>query len=780
MDIVTLADRNAGLPGVKAPRRLSIRLTGIVQGVGFRPFVFKMAYRYGIKGWIRNTGYGVEILACGNEKALNGFQLDILERPPVLAKIDRLLVEEVAEGPIPQDFVILGSAGQDNTLQKSLTPDFAMCPACRSELYDHHHRKHVYPFITCTDCGPRYSILRALPVDRGNTSMDAFRQCPECYSEYEDRHDRRFHAQSNSCPACSIDLVLYDHQGFRMTLGQQHIIDHVAEVIREGAIVAVKGIGGYLLMCDAGNGDTVRTLRRRKNRPAKPFAIMCPDMEWVEKSFTLREEERDALRSPAAPIVLLERNNDSPYPIACDDLAPGLHRIGVFLPYAPLMELILHRSGRAVVATSGNISGAPLIFEDDMARTSFQGLADFVLAHNREIVMPQDDSVMYFSRVTGSKIILRSGRGLAPHHFSFERRLPKAVAGGAMMKGSIAVADGHNIYVSQYLCGTADYDAQIRYGYVYDRLTKLLDIDPTTYCADLHPQYYTHQWMRQVASRNDMPFHTIQHHKAHFAAILGESSLMDSKEKILGVIWDGTGLGEDGHIWGGEFFLLEKGIVSRCHHLDYFHYDMGDKMALDPRIAALSVCREHPDAGTILQPMFSSREWDYYNKLLRKEASIRTSSAGRLFDAVAAMTGICSVQTYEGEAALRLQEAACDFYKRHTGHDAYYSISISDRAIDLSPMIDCMIRDIYGGIAADEIALKFHLSLVKMIDQVAAIQQADMLAFSGGVFQNELLIDLIKLNYSDKYKLFFHDRLSPNDENISFGQLIYQTIISNN
>ncbi|ANI87883.1 carbamoyltransferase HypF [Arachidicoccus ginsenosidimutans] len=747
----------------------AIQLNGIVQGVGFRPFVYRSAKTFGITGFVRNDKDGVFIEASG--KNVEAFYHHILENAPQQAKIISHSFQKTETKNYP-DFRIIESEAKQNNKQLFITPDFAMCENCRKELHDENNRRYHYPFITCTDCGARYSILKKLPFDRENTSMQMFHQCDECLQEYNDASDIRFYSQTNSCKKCGITLSFYNNKNELLSQDVEEILQQINVALQSGKIIAAKGIGGFLLLCDANNEQAVKTLRARKHRPTKPFAVMYPNLQQIENDYEVSEVEKEMLQSAAAPIVLLQPK--SPLLGGFRGAAPKLNRVGVFLPYAPLLELILSKFNKPVIATSANISGDSIVYDNEKALQDLPQLADFILLNNRDITMPQDDSVIQFSSKTKTKIILRNGRGFAPIHFLNCQTHKTIFASGALLKSSFALAQNDSIYVSQYLGSTDEYDTQQTYKKVAENFLNLTSAKIETIVCDKHPDYFSTQFAKQKSEEQNISLQQIQHHKAHFAAVLAENNLLENNEKMLGVVWDGTGLGDDEQIWGGDFFSYQNKKIERVCHFEYVPNLLGDKMAKEPRLSALSFCKGMAD--DILKEKFTGQEWNYFQKILNNKYEIVTSSCGRLFDAVAALLNLCDKQSYEGEAALYLENLATENWKKFSNFMEDYDVHFDEEKISVQTILKQIISDIKCGENKGKIALKFHLSLVEMIETVARKNEFKKIAFSGGVFQNSLLVDLIKIKLEKKYQLFFHQKLSPNDENISFGQVIFPLI----
>ncbi|MEM8893883.1 MAG: carbamoyltransferase HypF, partial [Bacteroidota bacterium] len=541
--------------------------------------------------------------------------------------------------------------------------------------------------------------------------------------------------------------------------------------LEAGKIIAVKGIGGYLLMCDASNPNSVSELRMRKNRPHKPFALLYPDADTIKRDCELTEEEVQSLKSPEAPIVLLKRKGGVSS-IAHQLISPGLDSVGVMLPYAPLLGLIAQEFGDALVATSANVSGSSILYKDEDALKLLETIADVVLTNNREIVAPQDDSVVSYS---GDRpLLLRRSRGFAPSYFgSLPANAEKGwLAMGAHMKGSVAFSCGNIWHISQYLGSLDSFESQATYKHTLSHLTQLIDFQTRGILTDAHPGYFVNQLAHEYADALEVPLVQIQHHEAHFASVLQENDLLEGSHKVLGVIWDGTGYGTDGHIWGGEFFIYQNDEIDRITHFGYVANLASDKMAREPRISALAFLSTIPGLEEILKEKFSIEEWRVYQRLIAT-SNVMTSSVGRLFDAVASIIGLIDQTTYEGQAAMLLEQCA---RKCQTKDVSGYKIEVSAGKIDTSSLFIEMLRDLNEDVDKATIALKFHIALVELIRSVAHHYDQKQLAFSGGVFQNALLVELIDQRLGHEFELYFHKELSPNDENISFGQLAHYHI----
>ena len=760
-----------------------IHIKGRVQGVGFRPFVYNLAREFGLCGWVNNTLDGVHVeFNAADETEAKQFCSLLVDKAPALSVITSINLSKVAAKEY-HSFSIQQSnpQGEANLL---LSPDFGICPDCREDIYQSGNRRQHYAFTTCTNCGPRYSITTHLPYDRHTTAMQEFSMCPACQIEFNQAQDRRYYSQTNSCPICQITLSLYNRQGSKCELGQEEILEQVSLLWKEGKIIALKGIGGYLLCCDAQNQAAIIELRKRKHRPSKPFALMFPNLQKLNRVIELKDKEREALLSPESPIVLLRLNKNEQSGLAIHEIAPGIDQIGVMLPYTPLYDLLLKKFDRPIVATSGNVSNAAIVYQDEKALQDLSEIADYILANDRQIVVPQDDSVVKFCPGTSRQIVIRRSRGLAPSYLNRGLQYPDKtiMATGADLKSTFTLCHQNNCYTSQYIGDLENFDSQQSYQSLQDHYFKLFQCRPEIILCDRHPEYFSTQLARSLSNKYSIPLHSFQHHIAHFAAVLGENHLIDSTLPVLGVLWDGTGYGLDGQIWGGEFFTYQDYQFNRAAHLSYFPSILGNKMAREPRISALASCASVSGTEDLLRPKFSKEEWKIYQALLQKDTSLKTSSLGRIFDAGASLLGLIDRSSFEGEAAMLLENLAWRYIESE-GMDfdqSYLNLNPPFSVVPVQPLMEGIILDINEGVHKAEIAAKFHYSLVDLVSQMAAQFGTKDLAFSGGVFQNSLLIDMLHHYLGKDYRLHFHQMLSPNDENISFGQLIaYQIMLKN-
>lgn len=740
-----------------------IHIEGQVQGVGFRPFVYRLATKLGLTGWVCNDVNGVHIEVEGEEHQLQSFNKQLSGNYPSIARIKQLHSEKRSVKHYAE-FKIIDSAssGKPTIL---ITPDFGLCDACRNEIHDCKNHRFEYAFTTCTQCGPRYSIMNSLPYDRPTTSMDKFAMCPTCSQEYNNPTDSRYYSQTNSCPNCAIQVTLLAASGERMTDDWERICPLLIQKLDEGKIIAVKGIGGYLLLCDATNAVAIKTLRERKHRPTKPFALLYPNLEMLKQDAGVTDEEADEFTSIQSPIVLVTVRENPASGICKELIAPGLMRIGAMQPYTAMFELLMEKCKKPLIATSANISGSPIIYRDDEALQLLNTIADYFVVHNREIESAQDDSVVQCSPAYKHRIVLRRSRGFAPTIFKDAFSDENVLAMGADMKSAFALQTNGSIYISQYLGDLESYESQESYRKALFHMLDLIQARPERIVIDAHPHYYSSQLGKALADKWGIPVSKVQHHKAHAYAIMAENDLLNTTEPVLNVIWDGTGYGEDGNSWGGEFFEFSEGFIKRIGQLNYAPVWQGDKMASDGRLAALFIGSRSDRVRRFLRDKLSEESWQYYSKLIASPAAIYTSSVGRLFDAVACLAGINTFNSFEGESAMRLEKEAM------AGITAIrYVVNWKKTILDTGNLLNQIIMDLEQGIGPEKIAFKFHAYLVDVILSVVQAKGYRKIALSGGVFQNALLLDLIHERLATQ-KTYIHNELSPNDENIAFGQL---------
>lgn len=743
---------------------IHIHIEGMVQGVGFRPFVYKLAKWFDIKGTVCNGVDGVHIESGGSPEQLKMFTYLLTADAPQESKITKFYYEQIEDREI-DDFQIVES----NTLgipTLLITPDLGLCENCREEISDPTNRRFNYPFTTCTHCGPRYSIIQSLPYDRPLTSMNVFRMCDACEAEYNNPLYRRHFSQTNSCSDCTIPIRLLNNQGVQLAFSWTDALQQLVDRLHTGEIAAVKGIGGYLLMADATNEKAIKKLRDRKHRPSKPFALMYPDLKTLEGDVELTEAEIAAFKSIQCPIVLTKIKAEPLSGICTEDIAPGLAHIGAMQPYTALFNLLLKAFGKPMIATSGNAGGSPILFEDVKALENLNEIADVFLVNDRQIQTAQDDSVVRFTD-KNQRIIVRRSRGYAPNFISsfFSTQQQCVLAMGADMKSSFAIQINGRVYTSQYLGDLESYESQESFRKALNHMLNLLRAKPERIVLDPHPNYFSSRLGRELAQQWQIPVDEVQHHKAHAYAVLAENDKLQDPAPVLCVVWDGTGFGDDHNIWGGELFSYENHQLQRLTHFNNFPVSQGDLMARQPRLSALYLCKDFLEE-TSLATHFSEKEWSYYTKLVQTKAPLHTSSVGRLFDAVAALLGLCEHNSFEGEASMLLETLAAS----GQGED-YYRVHWHSNNIDGKGLIKQILTDLKHQVSKDKIAYKFHAYLADVISDVMHKYRFHQVALSGGVFQNALLLELIGQKLQPDSKIFIHQELSPNDENIAVGQL---------
>lgn len=732
-------------------------MTGRVQGVGFRPFVHRLACAHGLDGHVRNLRGEVEIVACGNPASLEAFTRGLLERAPPLA---RPLVREVADCAPPgrAGFEIAPSSTADAP-QVSVPPDFYACDECVAELADSGDRRYRYPFINCTQCGPRYTLIEALPYDRPNTSMARFVLCPECQREYEDPLDRRFHAEPVACPACGPHLRFVGPEGATIS-GDEAALAAAVAVLRAGQILAARGIGGYHLVCDATSEQAVQRLRSRKHRPDKPLAVMFPQagqdgLDAVRGELDVGHAERAALLDPSRPIVLLRRRTQSRLAAS---VAPGLAEVGAFLPYSPLHHLLLAGFGGPVVATSGNVSGEPVLTDPAAAERRLAGVADAFLHHDRPIVRPADDSVLRVA--AGRARPIRLGRGLAPLELELPGALPEPVlAVGGHLKLTVALAWERRVVVSPHIGDMGTLRSEEVFGQVVDDLQRLYDVRAERWLCDAHPGYTTTRWV-QASGR---PHVTLLHHHAHASALVTEHGI---GEPAIVFAWDGVGYGADGSLWGGEVFHGRPGDWQRCASLRSFRLPGGDKAGRSPWRSAAALCWEAGvDCPIAIPDPIVRAAWE------RGINAPRSSAAGRVFDAMAAVLLGITETSFEGQGPMWLEARA-----RIDGEFPQLPIS-PDAAgiarIDWAPLVG-WLQD--GRRSVESRAGAVHRSLADAIVRVAVAERARsgiaLAGLTGGVFQNRLLTELAAGGLETAgFRVVLPERIPCNDGGLSYGQV---------
>jgi hydrogenase maturation protein HypF len=772
-----------------APPHLRVRvaLRGAVQGVGFRPFVHRLATDLHLPGWVNNSPQGVFIEVEGERPTLNLFLQRLQSDKPPLSFIQSTEITWLdALGQRTFEILASDTSGQIIAL---VLPDIATCPDCLRELFDPQNRRYRYPFTNCTHCGPRFTIIESLPYDRANTTMKRFTMCPACQAEYDHPQDRRFHAQPNACPVCGPQLAYWtaddQNDSQRPSPSRQEALLATAAAIRAGKIVAVKGIGGFHLMVDARNEAAVQRLRERKHREEKPFALLFPSLESAGQTCEISPLEARLLASPESPIVLLRKLTHHPQPLA-NGVAPGNPNLGIMLPSNPLHHLLMAELGLPVVATSGNLSDEPICTDEQEARERLHGIADAWLVHDRPIVRHVDDSIVRV--VLDREMVLRRARGYAPlpisipsaakvgrlPHPNQPQPLPTVLAVGAHLKNAVALAVDQNVFVSQHIGDLETTQAEAAFRRVSVDLQRLYESPAQIVAADLHPDYLSTRFAREHPSARVVQ---VQHHIAHALSCLAENEV---ELPALAVAWDGTGYGTDGTIWGGEFFLVKPDSVAHVASLRQFRLPGGDTAIREPRRSALGVLFELFGDGVFqrldLAPLaaFSNSERSLLKTMLdRGLNSPVTSSMGRLFDAVASLIHLRHQIRFEGQAAMELEWAAGGIA---TG--AHYDLPpLSGPAglcrLDWAPLVHGILADLQPGLAIGEISAKFHNTLAEWILNVARRHGLERVALSGGCFQNRYLLErTVSRLRAGGFQPYWHQRVPPNDGGIALGQVL--------
>ena len=804
-----------------------ISVRGVVQGVGFRPFVFQLATKYNLKGWVCNTSEDVKIEVQGDSRDLEHFVSELQYNAPPLAHIENISVSRHPQADYTK-FEIRHSVAEEGKYQL-VSPDIATCPACLKEVFTPEDRRYHYPFTNCTNCGPRFTIIEDIPYDRPKTTMRPFIMCPDCQAEYDNPLDRRFHAQPNACPKCGPGLELLDAEGVHIKTPD--IIATASQLLKEGKIMAIKGLGGFLLACDATSEKAVHLLRRRKRRPFKPLAIMVADMDEAKKYCRVSETEEKLLTSPQSPIVLMPWKLESK---VCQAVAPNLKYLGVMLPYTPMHHLLLKESGLPLVMTSGNISEEPICKDNDEAVRRLSGIADYFLVHNRDIYARYDDSVTIVER--GDVQLTRRARGYAPFPVHLTFKAKQVLGCGAEEKNTFCLTKDNYAFVSQHIGDMENLETMEHFENTLALYKKLFRIEPEFIAYDLHPEYLSTKYALELGSQsNHLKLVLVQHHHAHIVSCMADNKI---ESPVIGVALDGTGYGSDGRIWGSEFLVADYKGFKRLGHLEYLPLPGGAAAIKKPYRTAIGYLLKllgeeimfnnlacHSEEA--LRPCHSERSEESHRAQgkLREESgdpslSLRVtnkkmaedslspklaflkqvdaveielikrqlqtglnsplnSSMGRLFDAVSALIGIRGEIDYEGQAAVELEMAAYDSIDK-VGDKGYpYSIIESDgvNVIQLKELFAAIVGDLYQGVSKPILSTRFHNTVARIIfdmcQLIAKKTGINQVALSGGVFQNRLLLrKVIPLLESADFCVFTHKQVPCNDGGISLGQAV--------
>ena len=749
--------------------RISVR--GVVQGVGFRPFIFRLAHEHNLAGWVRNTSGEVNIEVEGDEEGVRLFLNDLESKSPPMARIEQVTSAFYPpEGLV--DFVIRDSLAQENEYQL-VSPDIATCQDCKSELLSPEDRRYRYPFTNCTNCGPRFTIIEDIPYDRPKTTMRHFTMCPDCQREYDDPFDRRFHAQPNACPRCGPTLTLTDQDG--NIVPSDDPIKTACELLSNGSILAIKGLGGFLLACDATDAEAIRGLRARKRRPSKPLAVMLSTIDEIVNHCIVSPEEEALLASPESPIVLLRWKESSD---VSKEAAPAIKYLGVMLPYTPLHHVLLREANLPLVMTSGNLSEEPIARDNDEALRRLKGIADYFLLHNRDIRSRYDDSVYFVEE--GKRRALRRARGYAPYPIFLSSHSRQILACGAQEKNTFCLTKDDHAFVSQHIGDMDNEETLEHFEDTIELYQKLFRIKPEAIACDMHPEYLATKYALELKEKHpELDLVQVQHHHAHIASCLAENGV---ERPVIGVAFDGTGYGPDGTIWGGEFLVADLKKFQRMGHFEYVPIPGGEAAIRKPYRMALGyvlslcgedVCKKIPSLNKIDLIQFQIIQ----DQVERGINSPLTSSSGRLFDAIAALAGVRGEVDYEAQAAIELEMLSPD----DTHDSGSYPFSIVNQdgmsIVKLGQLLATVIEDVKGDAPPSLISAKFHnticQAIVQMCHLVSERTGLKEVALSGGVFQNRLLLRLTdNALRQEGFTVLTHSLVPPNDGGISLGQAV--------
>ena len=748
--------------------RISAR--GVVQGVGFRPFVYQLATKYNLKGWVCNTSEDVKIEVQGESKDVKHFLSELQDNVPPLASIEHITV--TYHPPVDYtSFEIRHSIAEEGKYQL-VSPDIATCPACLKEIFSPKDRRYHYPFTNCTNCGPRFTIIEDIPYDRPKTTMRSFIMCPDCQAEYDNPLDRRFHAQPNACPKCGPRLELLDARGNHVETSD--VIAAASQLLKNGKILAIKGLGGFLLACDATSEKAIQLLRQRKRRPFKPLAIMIADMEEARRHCYISEAEEKLLTSQQSPIVLIRWKPES---TVCQAVAPNLKYLGVMLPYTPLHHILLREMGLPLVMTSGNISEEPIAKDNDEAIRRLSGIADYFLVHNRDIYARYDDSVTVIER--GEVQLTRRARSYAPYPIHLPFTAKQVLGCGAEEKNTFCLTKDSYAFISQHIGDMENLETLEHFQNTLALYKKLFRIEPEIIAYDLHPEYLPTKYALELGSQfSHLKLVPVQHHHAHIVSCMVDNNV---ENPVIGVALDGTGYGSDGHIWGGEFLVADYKAFQRMGHLEYLPLPGGSVAIKRPYRTAIGYLLKLLGEDSLSTKLAFLKQVDAVEiELIKRQIqtglnSPLNSSLGRLFDAVSALIDVRGEIDYEGQAAVELEMIAYD-----AGDDSYpYSITEHDgtNIIQLKELLSAIVKDLYQGVSKATISARFHNTVAQMICEmcqlIARKTGINRVALSGGVFQNRLLLrKVVPLLESTGFSVLTHKQVPCNDGGISLGQAV--------
>ncbi len=735
-----------------------IKVYGVVQGVGFRPFVYRLAKRYGLKGWVLNTSSSVEIEVEGEEKNVEKFITDLQSKFPPIARIEKIEVEDSLLNNY-QDFLIKES--KEDLGYQLISPDIAVCKDCLRELFDPKDRRYRYPFINCTNCGPRFTIIKDIPYDRKNTTMAKFKMCQDCEVEYNDPLDRRFHAQPNACPVCGPKLWI---EGIE----SEDPIKETIKLLKEGAIVAIKGLGGFHLACSATNSIAVKLLRERKRRRYKPFAVMMKDIDTVKRYCYVSQEEENLLDSPQSPIVLLRIKNLGDI---SEEVAPNNNYLGVMLPYTPLHHILLREADIPLVMTSGNLSEEPICQDNEEALDRLRGIADYFLLNDRDIYSRYDDSVVF--ALKDKLQIIRRARGYAPSPIKLPFKVRQTLACGGELKNTFCLTKDNYGFISQHIGDLENIETLEHFINTVGLYKRLFRIEPEVIACDMHPDYLSTRYALQF--EGTLPVVMVQHHYAHIVSCMAENGIT---EPVIGIAFDGSGYGLDGNIWGGEVLISDYDSFIRKAHLEYLPMPGGELAIRKPYRLAIGYL--YATFGTVPKLLSLDRISEEEIKIIKEQIEKRintpfTSSMGRLFDAVSSILGVCNEATYEGQPAIELEMAIKD----NNSEECYTWEIEKDNdtfIVKVKPLFEGLLDDI-GNVPNSHISIKFHNTIARIIVNLSTLireeTKINTVVLSGGCFQNRVLLEKsLELLEGEKFKIHIHSNIPCNDGGISLGQAI--------
>lgn len=747
-------------------KNVLINIQGTVQGVGFRPFVYRLAHELNIKGWIVNSSAGVEIEAEGDDIDVENFLIRLKNDKPINSTINDFKYVNSDT----KNFVKFEIKESNNTAIKTalILPDLATCPDCLNEIFNPGERRYLYPFTNCTNCGPRFSIIESIPYDRANTTMKEFEMCNDCRKEYENPLDRRFHAEPIACPKCGPQIKLYNSD--KELFEGNDVIKKSAELILNGKIIALKGLGGYQLIVDARNNEAVKKLRERKHREEKPFAMMFPNMEIIKEYCEVFEEEENLLLSSQSPIVLLKKKDNS---FIANDISDGNNYYGIMLPYTPLHHILTKELNIPIIATSGNISDEPICITNEEAFEKLNGLAEYFLVHNRKIVRQVDDSVV--SVIKNKPFMIRRARGYAPYPVILHKEISPAIAVGGQLKNTVAISNGKNVFISQHIGDLDSKEAFNAFKKIISDFKDLYNVNPEYIISDLHPDYIS----TKFAQSTGLKLIQVQHHYAHILSCITENNI---EGEVLGISWDGTGYGTDGYIWGGEFLKVNGDKFERFAHFDYFPLPGGEKAIKEVWRIGASLLYKATNDRELVKTHYKDFDADLILNLIDKKInSPLCSSVGRLFDGIASLINIKQNTSFEGQAAMQLENIINEKYFNESYKFEIIKAKENNYIVDWRNVVTNIFDDLTTNISKHIISAKFHNALVEVIIEISKISGINQIALSGGCFQNKYLIERIigRLREED-FKVFWQSDIPTNDAGVNLGQMKYLSFINKN